>query len=66
MTRGEALALKTFTERCNCGGFAYQMNGRNPRAPHMSWCPQMPEYAEWVAALDDVVDPHKAWMETNP
>lgn len=51
MTREEAQALKAFDHHCTCGGFAFSMNGRDPRDPHMKWCPQRPQYAEWVAAL---------------
>jgi hypothetical protein len=51
MTRDEALALKTFENRCTCGGYAYQMNGRERLQPHMPWCSQYREYAEWMAAL---------------
>jgi hypothetical protein len=51
MTHAEALALKSFKEYCACGGYAHSMNSRDPEAPHMSWCPQREEYAEWRAAL---------------
>jgi len=40
----------TFKHHCTCGGYAYDMNGRNPDAPHMAWCPQLEEYAQWVRA----------------
>jgi hypothetical protein len=51
MTREQAQALKSFKHYCNCGGFAWQMNGRSQEQPHMDWCPQYDEYAEWWAAM---------------
>lgn len=51
MTRAEALALKQFKHLCNCGGYAYSMNGRDRANPHMSWCPQDAEYREWYEAM---------------
>lgn len=56
MTQAEALKLKTFKHHCNCGGYAWSMNGRNALNPHMSWCPQRSEYAEWVKALGSRVN----------
>jgi hypothetical protein len=50
VTHDEAMALRTFKNYCTCGGFAWQMNGRPESQPHMSWCPQAEEYAEWYAA----------------
>lgn len=47
MTREEALNLKTFNEYCTCGGFAWSMNGRDPRNPHTDYCPQREQYNEW-------------------
>jgi len=47
MNLDEAKNLKSFKNYCNCGGYAWSMNGRNPARPHMSWCPQMKEYNEW-------------------
>lgn len=47
MTYDEAKNLKSFKNYCNCGGSAWNMNGRNPARPHMSWCPQIEEYNEW-------------------
>jgi hypothetical protein len=38
---------KTFKNYCTCGGYAWSMNGRDPKQPHMAWCPQFKEYAEW-------------------
>lgn len=60
MTREEALALKTFRNYCTCGGYAWQMNGRDRRHPHMAWCPQFEEYAEYIDALtsDEGVPAH--------
>lgn len=51
MTYDEAKNLKSFKHSCQCGGYAWQMNGRPESAPHMDWCPQRAEYAEWWAAL---------------
>lgn len=51
MTHQEALDLKTFQHYCNCGGFAWTMNGRPQEQPHMSWCAQFDEYAEYWEAL---------------
>jgi hypothetical protein len=51
MTETEAKNLKSFKEYCTCGGHAWQMNGRPEASPHMAWCPQAAEYAEWWAAL---------------
>lgn len=53
MTYDEAVKLKAFNHSCTCGGYAWSMNGRNEEAPHMHWCPQQAEYAEWRAALRD-------------
>lgn len=47
MTLNEAKNLKSFTNRCTCGGYAWTMNGRNPARPHLYWCPQEKEYNEW-------------------
>jgi DNA-binding ferritin-like protein len=47
MTYDEAKNLKSFKNYCNCGGAHWNMNGRNPARPHMSWCPQIEEYNEW-------------------
>lgn len=51
MTKTEAQALRSFKHYCSCGGFAHQMNGRPANQPHMTWCPQYHEYAEWYEAL---------------
>jgi len=51
MTKEEALNLKSFQNYCTCGGFAFSMNGRNPKRPHMDWCPQREEYNEWYDAI---------------
>ena len=53
MTKEEAQQLKTFKNYCTCGGYAWQMNGRPEAQPHMAWCPQSEEYAEWYQALHD-------------
>lgn len=53
MTKTEAENLKTFKHYCTCGGFAHQMNGRNPATRHMDWCPQKEEYDEWYKAMHD-------------
>ena len=39
--------MTLFKNSCMCGGYAHSMNGRNPRSPHMDWCPQREEYNEW-------------------
>jgi len=39
--------IKTFKNYCTCGGYAWQMNGRPEAQPHMTWCRQYDEYAEW-------------------
>lgn len=51
MTPKEARELRTFKNYCNCGGFAYTMNGRNPQDPHMHWCAQRAEWLEWSEAM---------------
>ena len=51
MTEPEAKALKSFKNLCNCGGFAHSMNGRQESQPHMAWCSQAAEYADWWNAL---------------
>lgn len=53
MTRAEALDLRTFDEYCNCGGYAWTMNGRNPMRPHAGWCPQREQYNAWADALGE-------------
>ena len=47
MTKDEAKNLKRFKNICNCGGYAYELNGRSEKQPHMERCPQFKEYAEW-------------------
>jgi hypothetical protein len=51
MTREEAQKLVTFKHYCTCGGYAHALNGRDPRRPHMDWCPQLKEYNEWYDAM---------------
>ena len=51
MTRSEAENLKSFDHFCTCGGYAYTMNGRDPRYAHMEWCPQATQYLEWYCAM---------------
>ena len=51
MTKEEAQRLRRFDHYCNCGGFAYTMNGRPVSNPHMIWCPQKQQYDEWYKAL---------------
>ena len=46
----EAENKALFHNHCNCGGYAWTMNGRDERQPHMTWCPQAKEYAEWYLA----------------
>ena len=50
MTKEEADKLKVFKHMCTCGGYAWQLNGRNEADPHMTWCPQRDEYLEWFNA----------------
>jgi hypothetical protein len=52
MTPQEAADLRRFDRPCTCGGFAASMNGRDPRHPHMSWCPQLPQWEAWRRAMD--------------
>ena len=52
MTKQEAQEMKWFKNTCRCGGYARSLNGRPESQPHMSWCPQFAEYAEWYAALN--------------
>jgi hypothetical protein len=51
VTYEQAINLKSFQHHCQCGGYAWNFNGRDEEQPHMSWCPQFDEYAEWRAAL---------------
>lgn len=37
----------SFKNYCTCGGYAWDRNGRPKEQPHMTWCPQYKEYAEW-------------------
>ncbi len=53
MTHEEAKNLKSFKNYCQCGGFAWEMNGRPESQPHMDWCPQYAEYAEWYKAINN-------------
>lgn len=53
MTNDEAKNLKFFKNICNCGGCAYELNGRSEKQPHMIWCPQFKEYDEWWKAMND-------------
>lgn len=53
MTHEEAVSLTSFTHYCTCWGHAWQLNGRPQASPHMDWCPQRPQYAEWWRALND-------------
>lgn len=60
MTFKEANELKSFKNYCTCGGFAWQMNGRPERRPHMEWCPQASEYNEWFDVLHTPQEPPHA------
>lgn len=51
MTHEEAVALKSFDHYCNCGGFVRGMGG-TVADPHMTWCPQRPQYLEWFEAMN--------------
>ena len=53
MTKEEAKALKVFKNHCTCGACGWRMSGRPERQPHMQWCPQHDEYAEWWQALHE-------------
>lgn len=46
--------LRAFDQYCTCGGSAWRMNGRPQSDPHMSWCPQKPQYDQWFAATGGV------------
>lgn len=39
--------VRTFKHYCNCGGYARLFNGRPESQPHMHWCPQFEECAEY-------------------
>lgn len=43
---------KSFDNYCTCGGYAHTMNNRNVEQPHMNWCPQFEEYAEYRKYLE--------------
>lgn len=60
--------ISSFKNHCTCGGFAWSMNGRPQSQPHMTWCPQYAEYAEWwavnsknpgITSLQEKLDDHK-------
>lgn len=53
MTKEEEKNLKSFKHYCNCGGYAWTMNGRPKEQPHMHWCSQVKEYEEWYKALHE-------------
>lgn len=53
--------LHSFKNYCMCGGYAWQMNGRSQEQPHMTWCPQYAEYAEWWATTHPLG--HGSYME---
>ena len=59
----QAEQLKSFERYCTCGGFAWAMNGRPESDPHMSWCPQKPQYDEWYAAM--IVERKKDFWRRN-
>lgn len=66
MTQDEAKNLNSFKHYCTCGGYAWQMNGRPENQPHMHWCQQAAEYAEWWQALhqqDDTRRTHGIGVE---
>jgi len=50
------VAPVSFANSCTCGGYAHSMNGRNAMQPHISWCPQYMEYAEYVQAMRDFIE----------
>jgi hypothetical protein len=45
--------MTSFKHYCTCGGFAWTMNGRPKEQPHMAWCPQADEYAQWFNSLPE-------------
>ena len=45
--------MGNFEHYCTCGGFAWSMNGRPQSQPHMTWCPQYAEYAEWWESIKE-------------
>jgi len=51
MTTEQPKKHKSFEHYCTCGGYAYEMNGRNPEQPHMIWCPQRDEWIAWKQSL---------------
>lgn len=38
--------INSYKKYCNCGGYAYTMNGRDPEHPHLHWCAQFKEYED--------------------
>lgn len=53
MTRDEATKMTQFKNRCTCGGSATTISNDRPVSqPHMSWCPQYQEYADYRKALN--------------
>jgi len=53
--------VKRFKHWCTCGGHAWRMNGRDPKQPHMAWCPQLEEYAEWYKLEQDIAKEEILW-----
>ncbi len=51
MTKDEAKKIKKFDHVCTCGGYAWQMSGRDESRPHMDYCPQKAQYDEWYRAM---------------
>lgn len=54
MTLDEAKNLKSYDHHCTCGGYAASMNGRDPRHPHMDWCPQRQQFEQRAALIEAV------------
>jgi hypothetical protein len=50
------IVKKAFKNYCTCGGYAASMNGRDPRHPHMDYCPQREEWEEWKTATESKDD----------
>ena len=50
----------TFENYCNCGGYAWSMNGRSPLHPHMVWCAQYAEFNAWLDTPEG-----KAYLEEH-
>lgn len=52
MTYVEAMAMTTYKNYCNCGGYSGMSERAKSEHPHMHWCSQFQEYEERKAAID--------------